>query len=198
MDGKRSTQQQAAVGALAVVFALVLMNSLRTMGLLGGRPAPRVAARPPAAAKPLPELVSARNERLEDPLPSDEPARAALAPAAAGSGYAAHTLRDPFADLLPKRRDESAEAAAPEPEPAPVPVEAPPSLPSLAIRGKWWGAEGGAAIINGRVCRIGDQINGVTVRGIDHLGVTVEFAGHTFLLTSSGAAESSGLSPGMH
>jgi hypothetical protein len=200
MDPKKAKQQQIAIAALAAIFGLVVLNSLRTMGLLGARPVLRqAAARPHADAKLLPALVGEYQKRTQDPeLPSDSP-RSAKAGATLEQGYVAEGLRDPFKDLLPKPVTAPVALLEPETKPEPVmPAAAPRQLPPLTIRGKWWGRDGGAALINGQVYRVGDQVSGVTIRGIDHSGVTVEFAGRTVVLTSSGAAESGGFSPRVH
>lgn len=196
MNPKKNSQQQMVVAALMVLFGLVVMNSLRTLGVFGSRPAPRkaAAATPKAGETLLPDGVKKRQRRVPERAMPDATAGGAAPQARTEDGYTAQALRDPFVDLLPK----PAPGSALEPLVAEQPAPPPPQLPSLAVQGTWWGGEGGAAIINGQVYRVGDEISGVTIRGIDHNGVTVEFAGRMVLLTS-GAAERGGLSSrGVH
>lgn len=178
---QKRQQQAMVVAALAGVFALVLLNSLRTLGLFGGRS--HAKAPQPSAAQTRPEPAQPTQDAAE-----------ADAPTQTDAGYAAHALRDPFADLLPNPPATTRPSTASAVAQAIVRPVTPPPLPSFAVQGMWWGESGASAIINGKLCRVGDEINGAVVKAVTGSGVVVEFAGETIELTIAHSTERSGFS----
>ena len=196
MDGvKKTKNEQIIVIALVGVFGLVLFNSLRSTGVLGGKPVPKKAPAMAATPQAAPAMDGAPldSPAMEAAPQASQPVRAAsTAPRGAGASaapemlYTAGTLRDPLVDLLPR----------PEPVAAPVtpvaemaPVEEVIPLPKLSVLGLFWGGQTPQALINGKIYRVGEQVDGATIKDIDRNGVTVEFAGRTEHLEIARRAE---------
>jgi len=83
--------------------------------------------------------------------------------------YKAEGLKDPF-------QEEEIEAPVPERKRA---------LPSLTIQGIVWGGSFPQAIINNKVVRAGDTIEGVEITDINKNGVTVFFENQKYTLSVS-------------
>ena len=84
-------------------------------------------------------------------------------------------LRDPFQP--PEELEVKKEQIPPEP----VQVE---PLPSLTIQGIVWGSSLPQAIINNKVVKVGDTIEGVRITDINKNGVTVFWANQEYNLSS--------------
>lgn len=93
--------------------------------------------------------------------------------------YKSEGLRDPFQD---EKREIIEE---------PVQVETKP-LPSLQIEGVVWGGSLPQAIINNRVMRVGDTVEGARITDINQSGVTVFFENRQYNLTTSSPISSQG------
>lgn len=61
------------------------------------------------------------------------------------------------------------------------------SFPALTVRGIIWGSSLPQAIINDKVVKVGDTVDGVTVEGIEKSGVSVSFAGAIYELSAPAA-----------
>ena len=61
------------------------------------------------------------------------------------------------------------------------------SLPVLTVKGIIWGSSLPQAIINDKVVKVGDTVDGVTVEGIEKSGVSVSFAGAIYELSAPAA-----------
>ena len=92
--------------------------------------------------------------------------------------YTADNLRDPF-DPEPVKEDDDDEEELISPAPAP--------LPNLEVQGIVWGSALPQAIINNRVVKIGDIIQGVRVVDISKKGITVFYSGRQQLIASPAA-----------
>lgn len=169
---KARTEKQIVI-ALACIFVISLATSLQRMGFLqpkppGPAPAPVMDKVP--LAQPLAGLQGAEERllsQLEAPLQRKAPEEEA--PAAAPH-YAAQQLREPFESLL---APESAAASAAESSPAGAAVEQQP----VVVQGLLWGGAAPTAIINHRLYRVGDTLDGAVIRSIDRQGVALERRG---------------------
>ena len=96
--------------------------------------------------------------------------------------YKAEGSRDPFQPLDKKKKIiEPAEVAVPQ---QPVP-EVP--LPALNISAIVWGGIFPQAIINEKVVKPGDSIEGVNIVDINKTGITVSFTNRIYNLPSPGS-----------
>lgn len=75
--------------------------------------------------------------------------------------------RDPFKSYLPEME---------------VPKATPFQLNRLNITGIIWDTDLPLAIINGKVYKVGDEILGAKILGIDRRGVLLDYEGETYLL----------------
>ena len=174
---KATLEKRIVIGLAAVFAGIMIAGPMRRAGVFGGRQAGSIDRASPieradvlqAAAKSVPES-SAQPVSSASAGQQAEP-RAATQKAAAS--YTASGLRDPFKSLLPASPPP---AASPQPaaEARAKPV-APP--PSLHVQGMIWGGPEPRAIIDGKVYRINDLVEGVTIIAIDQRGVEVEYAG---------------------
>lgn len=90
--------------------------------------------------------------------------------------YDAENLTDPFQSCIPET--EGSESQAGEPE---VP------LPSLTIQGLIWGGNFPQAIVNNKVVKIGDAVEGAEITSIDKGGITVSFGGKSHTISTPSA-----------
>lgn len=88
--------------------------------------------------------------------------------------YNAEDLSDPFRGIIIEETPPSGEEQALE--------VTPQILPSLDVQGVIWGGRFPQAIINNKVVKIGDTIEGAVVISIDKDGITVLFAGRQYNL----------------
>jgi len=183
-NGAKKTQiEQRVVIGLAVVFVVVFITGpMKNFGWLSGfggdrpAPAPQEGTETVDVSRSIGVMLRERWEQLtavSEPAASD---RATSQTSGRPMVYTAATLRDPMVSLLPQE-------TAPEPvevptvEPSPLAMGAtdvPPSPPPLQIQGLLWGTTEPKAIIDGDVYGVGDTVNGVTIRGIDRSGVTID------------------------
>jgi hypothetical protein len=172
--------EKKIVAVLLLVFAGTGVRALKAAGLLGGaRPAPRPAlpaGREAASPKSL-STVEALEEKALAPIPETP------APEIAGTPlYTAQGLRDPMASLLPQPPVEL-------PNPAWGGATEPPPLPDLRLQGLVWGGDEPQAIINNRVYRVGESIDGATIVAIDRGQVTVEHFGRSVVFQTGSAGQ---------
>ncbi len=187
---KKAQTERMIVLGLVVVFALTGGRAASQMGWLK---APRPVAAQPAldervdVSRPLDETMQNHWRQMESPLlvevPSPSPTvTAALAPPV----YTADTLRDPLVSLLPKDEapgDDGVSVGGSVTTATTNPSS--PSPPPLTIQGVWWGGLAPLALVDGKVCSIGTEVEGATITAIDRRGVTVDYQGTTVLFTMS-------------
>jgi hypothetical protein len=93
-----------------------------------------------------------------------------------GIDYKASSLRDPFQTYI----------VSPEPIIKNKPVEPPPDpkrFEALKVLGIFWGASFPQAIIDDKVYKEGDSIDGAVIKKIDKEGITVLMAGGEYKLS---------------
>lgn len=95
--------------------------------------------------------------------------------------FAAEGLRDPFRDCFSESSTgpggtETGEAKAPE-----IP------LPTLTVQGVVCGGRLNQAIINNKILKVGDDIEGATITNIDKKGITVFFDNRSLNISSPAA-----------
>ena len=93
--------------------------------------------------------------------------------------YNASNLRDPFEDLLARKREEEARKKEAEPT---IEINVPP--PPLTVQGLVWGGTTPQAIINNKVVKKGDVIEEAEIVDIGKDGVNVLYKNHLFRLSS--------------
>ncbi len=107
-------------------------------------------------------------------------------PLKSGISYEAGKLRDPFKSLVkPELLVSSGQDGA---------VVTEVTAPSLKIKGVFWGGDFPQAIINDKVVKVGDTIEGAQILSIDKNSVSVFFVNRQFIL-SSPASENLANSP---
>lgn len=192
MDARnRANAEKKIVVALVAVFGLTLAGSLRNMGMFGRRAAPTavpVAAPAPAPGAPQTAGVQALHEYHERMSGAGalREAPAADGPAAGPARYTASSVRDPLKTYLPERVVERRPASNWSENTA---ASAPPARPpELRLQGVLLGGPVPQAIINNKVYRIGESINGAKITAIERQGVLVEFNGVTTRYTTSGGS----------
>lgn len=89
--------------------------------------------------------------------------------------YKVQGLRDPFEPLVREERKDTKVVSAVEVKP----------LPSLTVQGMIWGGVMPQAIINNKIVKVGDTIEGVKIKSINKEGVTVLFANKEHKLSTS-------------
>ena len=205
---KKVTHEQRIVIGLVVVFAVVLVSTLKQMGILGRRSVglgrqPQVSAQPPNLMLPpkvgqiSPSPEATHRVQTQDPV--------AAAPKSLDSGgmtkpsYVAHSLRDPLKSLLlPQPASGVPDSGRAEPlsqsisraTTGDVPIP-PASFPVLDIQGMVWGGTESQAIINHKVYAVGEQVSGMRIVSIDRNGVTVEREGLSRVYTPISPSDSS-------
>jgi len=182
---KKVSFEKRIVVVLLGVFGLTLVTALKNAGIF---PLARPPVSPssslasvPQVSQSVPEMMQARWEHLAS---TPEPQGSEQAPPRPSGSpiYTAGDLRDPFKSLLlieprRERQEETVSAASTE-----VPVSPPPHL---AVQGVLWGGSQPQAIINHKVYRVGDTIEGVTILSIGRQGVTVDYQGNSVLYAAS-------------
>jgi type II secretory pathway component PulC len=96
--------------------------------------------------------------------------------------YKSVKMRDPFKTYLIKEEP----VEVPQDNAEPVKIEF--DTEKLKVQGIIWGSKVPQAIINDRVVTIGSLIEGAEVLSIDKKGITLNFHGSIFNLSSPGAA----------
>ena len=206
MEGKKKARLEAVlIVVLLGVFALVLVVTLKRVGLL--------PARTEGATSSVPSTPTASRAASSAPAPSEPRGTTATAtPTAPASAppdvsarstpiattqenvasppkYTAQNLRDPFQSLLPLP-PRFPNAVVPlgagsggMTNPSPLPPTAAGGLPSplvapsVLLQGMVWGGPNPAAIINNEVYGIGSLVGGGTITAITSEGVTLNFGG---------------------
>jgi hypothetical protein len=100
--------------------------------------------------------------------------------------YKAGDLRDPFQETIVKGAILKEEKLAEQKKEIAVEKEITP--PTLTVQGLVWGGNFPQAIINNKVVRIGDTIEGAKVISIDKEGINLIFEGMQIVLPSPSAA----------
>ncbi len=91
--------------------------------------------------------------------------------------YKSQDQRDPFKGITKddfREKQGSATIVTPEDKP----------LPALTVQGIIWGAKFPQAIINNKVVKVGDMLQGVKILSIDKNGITVLFDGRQVTLSA--------------
>lgn len=191
MDAKRRVDvEKKAVMALLVVFVLTLAGSLRHLGLFGrgNLPAPvQVKIKMPAPVTSASNFLETYHERMigADQLRgASEPGAGRAAEPSIPSRYTASSGRDPMISLLPEVKAVDRRAGGPWTSAAASTPELTP--PALRLQGVLLGGPVPQAIINNKVYRIGESINGARITAIERHSVQVEFNGVTTRYTVSG------------
>jgi hypothetical protein len=90
--------------------------------------------------------------------------------------YTAQDSRDPFQSATSGQPQPGAESG--------VPAAEKKALPQLTVQGVIWGGNLPQAIINNKVLKVGDTIEGAQVKNIGKEGITVLFEGSEYNLSS--------------
>ncbi|MBI2104710.1 MAG: hypothetical protein HYT90_03890 [Candidatus Omnitrophica bacterium] len=195
MDAAKKTElEKRVVIGLAGLFAVTFfVGPLRGLGLFS-RPSRATSAAP---AAPVTEKVSMSSPlgammRQDWQQQADQqagaPAEVPPVRAADPPRYTAQHLRDPLKSLLPEepvalsQQEPPAAAKAGVTPPAAGPRSGSArsdSPPKLEVQGVIWGAPEPQAIINDRVYRLDDMVDGGRIRAISQDGVTVEYQGQS-------------------
>lgn len=91
--------------------------------------------------------------------------------------YTAEKLRDPFQGVKIEKEEKASEITTPTALP-----------PSLTIQGLVWGGSFPQAIINNKVFKVGDMIEGCRIIDINKGGVTIFFGGRQYNINAPAAA----------
>lgn len=191
MAGERKAQlEQRAVLILLVLFVVVLVGSLKSVGVFG-RNTP-----PPQAPEELPNLSPVVHQQVQGGLELGSASEGApLQLQVSGVpmpsvSYTALAARDPLVPMLPLVGGESGKPvdAGEEAEVQPVPVVDRTSTVSIlgaspgpaALQGVIWGDGTPQAIINGEVYQLGDVLEQSQIVAINREGVTVRFQGRLY------------------
>jgi type II secretory pathway component PulC len=99
--------------------------------------------------------------------------------------YNSEDARDPFNSYLPTEENKGGQQQE---------TEAYVQPPTLTVQGLIWGSNMPQAIINNKVVKIGDIIEGARIVEIDKEGVEVSYKGRSFTLTPAtvGSQEEAG------
>lgn len=194
MDAKRRVDvEKKAVMALLVVFVLTLAGSLRHLGLFGrgNLPAPvQVKITMPAPVTSPSKMLETYHERMigADQLRgASEPGAGRAAEPSIPPRYTASSGRDPMISLLPEVKAVDRRAAGPWTN-ATAATPGPTQPPALRLQGVLLGGLVPQAIINNKVYRVGESINGARITAIERHSVQVEFNGVTTRYTISGGS----------
>ena len=95
--------------------------------------------------------------------------------------YTAFNLKDPFEDFFASRAKESVKKKS-------VETEISLNPPALTVQGLVWGGKTPQAIINDKVVKKGDNIEGAEIIDIGKDGVSVRYNGQIFKLSSPAPA----------
>lgn len=185
---QRASNEKKIMAALLAVFGLTLAGSLKNLGLFGA-PASKSAVVPaaPAPAVSAPAATTQASlqqyhERMSG-MAMPEASQVSTAAPRAKPRYTAETLRDPMKSLLPpppqapehRLSNTGFESQQPGASPAP---------PELRVQGVMLGSMP-SAIINNKVYRVGESINGAKIVSIERQGVVIEFNGVSTRYTTS-------------
>ena len=177
---KKALMQTGIVCALAAVLVLLWSRGAGRSALRGlwqASSAPSAQTNAPDTANP--RLVVKKGATLRQtasPVSTTRASRAGVAPVddqgrPVQVNYTAFGARDPFVSLLPKGANPQEDTRRPLPAP---PRQAPPAL---RVQGILWGGLKPEAIINERIYRVHESIEGATIMSIDAHGVTIEHQG---------------------
>ncbi len=192
MDAAKKTNiQKVLVAALLLVFLWTFLGTLRSLHGNNRSTARRsVATSSVQVAQPtVPEALHHLHEEMDAAQrqalqPADQPA-----PPSEVVPYTASGLRDPLVRLLPKVLP--ADAAASQVASQLAAKEPAPTPPAVTVQGIIWGTLP-QALIDGKVCMVGDTVGGAKIVAIDRDGVKVDVRGSTFSLTTSTGGDTLG------
>ena len=184
----KEKKQQVMVLALLGVFAVVLMSSLKSLGVFGRKPQPAtpVTAASQTSDQRADAVTQGAGEVDLETVLEGEPA------SAEGNGipmptiqYAADVTRDPLMAAFHVQNHttpaEPAEGTSPDADS--VPDVAPRrglGPPSIAIEGLIWRGRNPLVIIDGKIYQLGDMIGQSRIVAIDRDGLTVDLWGARF------------------
>ena len=180
---KKAKVEKLAVLMLAGVFvAVFIMGPMRSMGLFpsGGAGA---AASASIAGVPVTKSVGGLLQQGWDKMGQqlDSVSTPGIAASAPAPAYTAFNRRDPFKSYLPRPvAPVDAQSATPTVENTP-----PLPPPQLRVDGLLWGGPEPKAIINGRLYRVDDRVDGVKIVAIGRDGVTVEHLGKSIVYSTA-------------
>jgi len=100
--------------------------------------------------------------------------------------YTTQDLRDPFSSVIPEIAVEPIEIKEEPVEEITEITEIPVSLPEFNVQAVVWGSPVSQAIINEKILRIGDVIDGAKITNITREGINIIYKGRTFNLPSPG------------
>jgi len=173
---KVKVEQRILLGLL-LVFACVLLGTLRSLGLLGRRTPP---ANSLSGVSAVPGALQRFHERMGGDLPEEPLASAKSVGAGAPVQYTSSELRDPLVSLVPENKP--VEQPVPEPVVG-IPVGPPPQPPAVTVQGMIWGGARPQVLIDSQLYNVGDTVQGARIVSIGREGVTVAIQGATFLLS---------------
>ena len=177
MDAAQKAKfEQRMVLLLLVIFMAARFNTLRRLGVLGGKPRP--GAPPTALAKTVQQM-----QQYEAAIQQVEQG---IVPSGPAIDYPMEGVRDPLVSLLSLPVSEPLLPGSAGVAGASAGVEVAPRPPTVTIQGIIVGGRP-QAIIDRTLYGVGDTVGGVArIVAIDHSGVTMEVQGSQFLVSPTG------------
>lgn len=191
LDAARKNKlEQQAVLALLGLFSVVIVSSLKSIGIFGGGTTPPATPQVlipdiPKEVATLPETIrgASAEATVESIERQENRAAPRRGPAIPVITYAADQVRDPLIPLLPELSKGDSSKGSTNPNTVKPAI---PSPPAISIQGVIWGGGNPKAIINGNVYAVGDLVDGARIVSIKREGITVESQGAMFDLGMSG------------
>ena len=187
MDAEHKTKaEQKIFAVLLVVFLIILVTGpLKQLGFFRRAAAPRSTTTSlhgdVKMSQSLQVSVQEYQKKMDQEVTSlqDTPQPEVASPSVVN--YTAQDLRDPLKSLLPPVPSPRTELRSTDAS-APVVAQSPkPSPAVLQIQGLFWGGTQPQAIINHRVYRVGESVEGAKIVTIDRAGVTLDHQGSTLV-----------------
>ncbi|MDD5097423.1 MAG: hypothetical protein PHU59_02905 [Candidatus Omnitrophica bacterium] len=101
--------------------------------------------------------------------------------------YKSGDLRDPFSDLFLLNKERNAQNIQVTQENLGL-EKILPNLENFKVKGVIWGGRLPQAIINDKILKVGDSIDGVEIVDIDKTGISLSFGGEIIVLPTPGNA----------
>ncbi len=101
--------------------------------------------------------------------------------------YSSGNLRDPFNNLFQLYKEKNAQNIQ-VPQESAAQERAVPSLGNFKVQGVIWGGKFPQAIINNKLLKVGDSIDGFEIVDIEKEGISLSFAGTIVNLSAPGNA----------
>lgn len=175
--------------AFIIILPMVLFLSIVFSQVTGAaQKQERVPVLPPAKGElgdiPLPPAPAAvvppgPVQGRAEPLPSADRQEAAARPTLE---YSAEQLRDPFVEIITE------DTGLAKMEGNKSQQEQKKSLPALTVQGLIWGGSLNQAIINNKVVKAGDTLEGARIVSIEKEGILVLFEGQQYSIPAPAAA----------